>query len=156
MTVENIDSDQCSLCGKQFDLDTVERWGADANHSVELRGTSEVLACANTTLGELDICEECYLRRNKFHLMSPSDRREIHDQFGLEYQHRKNWLSSIEAFSKAAEINRDADVLLSMGGSYEGLNDPQMAKKCYSEALTLEPDNRFARENLARLRLIDE
>ncbi len=155
MSTPNTDREQCSLCGKWLSLNQVEEWTMEGNKPIDLRTSSRVSVCVRTTLGELDICEECYIKRNQFQLFSQLDMREIHDQFGLEYQQRRDWVSSIKAFQRAVDIAPDAKILLSIGGSYEGLGDLVEAQRCYSLALTLDPENSFARDNLIRVAGVD-
>jgi Flp pilus assembly protein TadD len=58
---------------------------------------------------------------------------------GLQMRRTSNFSGAEEAFRQAAEIQPTAEVLVLLGLTYERLNEPKLAQRCYSAANQLEP-----------------
>lgn len=81
------------------------------------------------------------------------DRPDGHVLKGLQMRRTGNFAGAEVAFREAAEIEPTAEVLVLLGLTYERLNEPELAKRCFVAANQLEPNNdlaqRFATDDAA-------
>lgn len=139
--------DHCSLCRTELLPGSSELWTTEDGVSVDMANTAQPSASADTSLGPLDICEECYLHSLPAGLTEP-DLAEIHFQFGLDYRDRGQLDLSIGALERAVQLNRGADALAELAAVYERKGLRQMAVQTYRRALDIDPQHFIATENL--------
>lgn len=103
-----------------------------------------------TSLGEFDICEACYLGGlPEFFL--PEDVAEVHYQFGLDYTQRQQYVLGVEALRRARQILESADILASLGYAEDLSGNREVARGQYRRALEIEPGHFIAGMNLRQL-----
>ena len=128
-----------------------EVWTNEEGESITIKRSSEISIVAETSLGELHICENCYKLRGKFELMTPGDLRNVHAEFAIEYSDRKLWDKSISSCYEALALGADSEVYFLLGVAYEGAGLKGQAVQSYNRAIELDPENVCARQNLAQL-----
>ncbi len=138
------EEEQCSLCRKAFPMDRSEVWESQDGEKIMLPDSSTLYAVVNTSLGELNICEEC-VEKDLPHFFSKDDRNEIYYQFGLALHEERKHQRAI-GFLERAELN--SDILLALGNAYDGIGETARAIACYRAILEEQPDHPYAKANL--------
>lgn len=141
----------CTLCKSQICERSPEPWTAQDGQVVHVTHSVAASVVAETSLGELEICESCYLQGLPSHL-APQDLAEIHYQFGLEYGFRNQFIQSVEAITRARGLVETADILASLAHSENELGHRALAIEYYRRALEIDPSHFMSRENLRLLR----
>src|SRR5688500_2650144 len=131
---------QCTLCKTEMP-DRQAETGSEIVHAG---------ATAGTSLGDFEICEPCY-RQGLPVFFTQADLAEIHLRFGLEYCELARWSDSVEALSRAMQINESADILVALGFAEEKQGNRESALSHYQRALEIEPAHSAARESLQKL-----
>lgn len=154
MNTRKIDNiDKCALCGREdvTDDNSITRWTTEDGYSVDISASLYVFALAETSLGRIYICEHCYSDYH-FREFTKQDMAEIHYQFGLEYGMIDDYKKSLYSLLKSMEIKNDCPkILASVGYCYNKLGDKEKSREYYFKALSIDPNNFMANENLKQL-----
>lgn len=102
---------------------------------------------AETSLGEFEICEDCY-RRGLPSFFTPEDLAEIHYQFGLEYYHSKRYACCAESLAQARNLKETADIVATLASLEEALGHRDLAIAHYRRALEIDPRHFMSQHNL--------
>jgi tetratricopeptide (TPR) repeat protein len=142
---------QCSVCGREFPSDKTEVWATEGDELLTVELSSEAYAVAETSLGELQICESCYSLRRKFDLLTPADQRDLHIEFAIEYISRELWEKAIASCRHALDFGPDSRIFFNLGLAHTGLGLTDDAIKSYERAIELDPEDVYAKANLKQL-----
>ena len=142
--------DRCHYCGKCETVSGSEEWVLESGESISIDGHEEEFMWAGTSHGEICLCETCY-QSKKFGDLAPPDQAEIHYQAALGFTHLGRYVESIDALHLALAFGQSADILASLGYSYGQMGDWELARDCYSKALTIDPNHFIAQRNLKGL-----
>lgn len=137
---------QCSICKTEIEDDLSETWTDPQGESVEIELSSKVKALAETSVGEIYVCEECY-GRGLPNYFDQDDLVEIYTQFGLGYLMSDDYEAAQKAFSKAIALERNPDTLANLACAESYLENDSLAKKLYDEALSIDPDHLMSNLN---------
>lgn len=110
------ETEYCSLCKKPFPMDVPESWTDQEGDGFVVTGSSVNYAVAETSVGELNVCEECADQLPDY--LIAEDRSEIFYQFGLGFLNAGDPRRAIDYFIKA---EKNAEVLFSLGNAYSDL-----------------------------------
>lgn len=138
----------CSFCREPILLGPAQTWSTQEGVKLDVRTTSDVYILVESSLGELDLCEKCYIRETNFCLMTPADQRAIHMEFAIEYINRKRWNDALVACAKSLALGDDTNVHFLLGLVRTGLSQEPLAMEQYKRALELDPTNGPALGNL--------
>ncbi len=114
------------LTSDEVGANDVESWIALGEVAYKLRDASRVRAATTRIISLVPDKPDGYLLK------------------GLQLRRTGNYSGAEVAFRQAAEIEPTAEVLVLLGLTYERLNEPELAKKCYVAANQLEPGNDLA------------
>lgn len=128
----------CALCKEEILESEPEAWTTPDDEVVHISLSMFPSAIADTSIGELEICESCYLKGLPSYL-TPEDLAEIHYQFGLEYAFRNDRQQSFESLKQALNFSETADILAALASSESELGHTELAVKHYKRALEIEP-----------------
>jgi len=143
--------DECSLCKKQLPDDgRSETWTTDDGESVVIGRSAEASAVADTSLGELTICEQCFNALPDY--LDSTDLYEIHYQFGLEYRDRKMTKRSAAALRKALSFLKTPDALAALAHAEDRMGNHEAAVSLYEQALQIDSDHFMSKENLKHMK----
>lgn len=142
--------DICALCKKQIESTSFEVWTTQEGEAVSVPLSDVTSVIAKTSIGNLEICESCYVGSLPT-FFTPEDLAEIHHQFGLEYNHRQQFSQSRRCLAQARQISESADILASLAFAEDKLGHKDLAATHYRRALEIDPSHFMARENLKKL-----
>ena len=144
--------DSCSICKADIPESSLETWENDDGLAVHVGLTQYPSAIAETSIGEVEICEACYLLGlPKF--FTSDDQAEIHFQFGVEYSHRENYDSSVRSLTEALSLSETADIYAHLGYSLGYLGDNEAAVAHYEKAPQIDPTHFMSTENLKNIQM---
>jgi len=139
----------CSVCGLAVPT-SPESWTLPTGEAVEIDSCQIASAIVNTSVGELEVCEACYLSGLPPRFTS-DDLAEIHYQFGLDYNARGNHSRARESLERALQGRETADILAALALAADYTGDSAIAINHYKRALELDPRHFISRENLKQL-----
>lgn len=138
--------DKCSLCQNDIlEGPGLELTGPDGER-LTMPETAEPSVVAETSVGELTICERCLTTLPEYLL--PEDLFEIYYEFGLEYGHREMHEQSANVLRTALSLQKTADALAALAVAEGYLGHTNEAVALYQHALQIEPDHFISKENL--------
>jgi tetratricopeptide (TPR) repeat protein len=140
-------ADKCSECGKLLVATSSDKWRASSGELIAVPKFDIAYIFAQTSKGEICMCEECYTAKN-FGSFNSADLSEIYYQFGLEYQELGRFSESVDALHKGLQLMRSADMLAAIAYSYGETGDCKLASEFYRQALSVDPTHFSAQENL--------
>ena len=143
--------DRCSLCGKPHSPTISEKWYTEGGELIEVPISELPYALLDTAKGKVCICEECYKKGN-FKGWKVDKLAELHEQFGQEYQKLGCFSESIDALQSGLRIKKTADLLNALALTYSEMGEYELERKCYLQALELEPNHFAARVNLKNMK----
>jgi tetratricopeptide (TPR) repeat protein len=142
--------DKCSLCGNDIPDGPDQHWTGPEGEKLSTGTTAQPSAVAETSVGELTICERCLAALPSYLL--PEDVYEIYYQFGLDYRDREMHERSADVLCKALSFQKTADVLAALAYEQDQLGHRDEAIRLYEEALQIEPEHFMSKENLKLIR----
>lgn len=142
-------TDACTFCQGRSPQSILE---SSDSQQFEITPSASPVACAETSRGEVWICEACYQHALPIHLCQP-DLAEIHHQFGLEYLARNRFRCGVASLTQARQLAESADIVASLAYAESALGHREAAVALYHHALKLNPSHHMSRENLRFLSL---
>jgi len=140
----------CSLCQRTIPDGEPEVWHDDSGASFTVGTSAEPVVVIDIPSGELWVCEHCYLGTLPSSL-SPTQLRELHEQFAMEYRGCESFAEAIGACERALEFGESADTLALLAYIHSQLEHRKEAEALYRRALAIEPNHFIATKNLQRL-----
>ena len=140
---------KCSLCKKSFGEENNSTWVNQNGDELKISETVEPTISADTSIGELSICEPCYHSLPSY--FTQRDLYEIHYQFGLVFNEREQYELGVQALKRAISINTTANSLAALGYAQHYLGLTTEAISTYKKALEIEPENEIAKSNLKNI-----
>lgn len=141
----------CSLCKIPIPENEPDSWFTDDGECLNVRKSAIPTALAETSLGEIYICETCYQKGLPVFFTS-DDLAQIHYQFGLEYHVSGNNQRSIESLSMACQIAESAEILAALALAESEIGHIEAARALYLRALEIDPQHFMSIENLKILK----
>jgi tetratricopeptide (TPR) repeat protein len=140
----------CTLCKTQIPETEGESWTTPKGEVIKVARNTLAAAVAETSLGEFEICESCYLRGLPA-FFTPQDAAEIHYQFGLEYRDHGQLEQSVESLTQARRISETADIVAALAHTEDKRGHRELAITLYQRALEIDPTHFMSQQNLQRL-----
>lgn len=146
--MDDEEEEVCAICKTRFELDQQQEWTTEDGETVVYESSSVKTVIADTSLGEMRICEPC-IRQGLPEYFTEQDRSEVHYQIALEYScFSEDWRTALEYLSKTLETPKS---LAAMGNCHSRSGDKTKAAECYRRALKIDPTHFIASENLKNL-----
>lgn len=142
--------EKCSLCKSNIADGPSENWNGPEGVEISIAPSAHPSAVADTSVGELTICERCLNALPDYLL--PEDLYEIHYQFGLDYRDREMHERSADALRKALSFRVTTDGLAALAYAQDQLGHRDEAIRMYEQVVGIDPDHFMTRENLKLLR----
>ncbi|MBX3742392.1 MAG: tetratricopeptide repeat protein [Akkermansiaceae bacterium] len=140
-------SGKCGLCKSIIGEATPEVWIAPDDDQLLVNRSEKASALAETSVGEIMICEECYVRGLPTYF-TPDDLMEIHHQFALDHMHRGEFLLAGESLRKALGQRETADIVSALALTESHLGGPEAAIPLCRRALEIDPGHFNSVRNL--------
>ncbi len=141
--------DRCSLCKTDLPEGASDVWTNQKGESISISRSEGPCAVADTSVGELTICELCYGSLPSYLLAG--DLYEILYQFGLELENREEHERSVRSRTEALSIERTADALAALAYARDRLGQRDDAIGLYHSALELDPEHSMSLNNLEKM-----
>lgn len=143
--------ESCSLCKKPIPEADSDAWLTEDGAHIDATKSAMPTALAETTLGEVVICEDCYRGRLPTYF-TKEDLAQIHYQFGLEYHMLHDYEHSKKSLTRSLELVESADVLAALASTESASGHIEAARTLYLRALKIQPAHFMSTENLKNLR----
>ena len=140
----------CTLCKNPIPEAKPETWTSPTGEELQVARSAAPTAIAETSLGEFEICEDCY-HCGLPSFFTPLDVAEIHYQFGLEYTHYGQFTRSIQALTQASHTTETADVVAALGYAEDQLGHRDTAVAHYQRALKLDTAHLMSLNTLEKI-----
>ena len=140
----------CTLCKANLPEGSAEPWTLPTGEVIQVVRSAMPSVVADTSIGEFEVCDCCY-RRGLPKFFTPQDVTEIHYQFGLDYQDRRQFAESVELLTQARHITETADIVAALAYSESELGHREVAITHYRRALEIDPSHFLSRENLKNI-----
>ena len=120
--------EKCTFCGKAISSTGMEQWHDEHGNSFAVEKADTKSALADTSLGEVWMCDSCY-KTQEFADLSIRDICEIHYQFGLVFLEAFEDLQALEALSSALNYGTSPDLFLALATAHRRLGHHAEAKR---------------------------
>ena len=110
----------CTFCRKTISSTGTEEWTDAYGTSFMIDKPDIKYALADTSLGEICICDECY-KSQEFTGFLPADICEIHYQFGLGFLQASEDEQALKALNSALNYGSSTDLFLALTRAHSRL-----------------------------------
>lgn len=148
----NNDDEQCDVCGKWIPINSPEIWKTAEGESIGYKKTIMVTICASTSIGEIEMCAECYNQKRRFDLFTEDDLKEIHCEYGISYTMEGMYKEAVDSYKLGLNIGESDKLCFGIANAYSCIGQGDLAEKYYIRAIELNPDHHCAKSNLSLLR----